>query len=1423
MAGKVVSIDGYSPLQSEHSGKVFLGKVAARAQNVLPTLPESEQSPEIEEGALQLNYDAVKKPLLTAQPVKVALNLGAYRVDREGRPTTVLESNFDLSRSKITNTVPNRVLDAFLRDLVGDPNFSLTDIYGVEDPEKFFAFLRGNIAHGVFSVDQLSWNKEPDFWVLTLNGHNIRVYETPISGKYLGSRADYVIDFSDPDLTRETREQRETRLKELPLAANVKRVFSFSGDEDPADSVFTAGINNAEFTETSRSYVPLASPLTLAAAQVLSVMENAFPGEFDVYSSVLATRPLSGEAGSIAFIRDKQFGSALQGLFPQLAPQTSASPAAMFEFDIPKGAGNVRLFLVPQPGSRFEKIKDLGKDEKAAQIKVLQQEINKAVEMAANGERAPFLRYAGEEHLSSLTGLRDTHAVVFDSQATAVVEGGKVELYFHMNDIGYASALNRTLQATLAADVPVASESDKQAFAVSLSRGIWPASTIAPNKVQERPRFVAPGDEIGFGIIGVRGRIGKQVHQLVTSNPNYVPEFWIGVQDIDTLIQQFKEDVGQGPSDVTRDGEVYELEKGKDEFKDHVLLRHKVTGERLAHPKTGRPLAIPYYNITMKPQQDPEAFERHLRDTLGDAMDRVETIFNAAGFGLDKNDPYYEAFLGGAKLKRIILTAPAKGAVDVTVVRGVNESALAKAVEGTEAGDVLFCSAASCTTNGLGRALIEFIGILDRAGFPQENTRFITHHAMTPSQGALFGAASAGKSQRTANDPRMSAMLEATGANKVVVEVWNSFKGKLSGVSHRDGNYAGSVLVVTAFIKSGDKPYPTTEQINAAFKEISERADLKGILSYKPGVLSTAQIAGDRTTSMFLPEFTKVESGQNGASVTVVVGYDNEAGYTDAVVRFDELLAMAARGLTPPDALRPVDAANQPLMNRIYAQHYEGLVERVKGYLTLAEIGLFEADQQVFNSTMAELLRSLQENPTAAGADNVLRAAQTALDRVEKLGSVQNLAVRRVENDLENTISEMKDALNRSELRGLDDALSALEDLGMNPAGDERAKILTVEDAARYADRAIRLNYQGFDLASLKVLADEWIRAGRTPYQGPDAIRDALGELNNIRGIESAAFLNHVANLVADRIRSFDGQPRSELRLAGSETFDSWQADYQAALPFLGSRYEDRRWVAVHMTRGIFAVIPAALASVIRDAARRFVQRDLFYFDGNFDRALNGVTLPAEIQTALNQPGLEISIAEKIENPDAHFLGVGELLSRKPNAYIYEVLVGASQEEALKLQRIFSEDPAYAAFSERYRITAASKKDLSRKLQDAAASVYNRVRGASDAANLAEFIERHVAYSSMDRETLVSGLTHSGWLIHDDLGRHPGLVAARMDRSVALAAGQLEPELIRKLGEIKALRKVISAAGSLMSGLNLQLIEELWNKEMAQRWFYRSA
>ncbi len=1426
MAGLVLSIDGYSTLQSEHSGKVFLGEVTHRFAKGSPTLGDRDEEIITQEEKPAFSYDPEEKPVLTKEPVRLAVNLGAFRVDKQGQSTGVLESNFDLSRAKITNTVPNRVFDAFLRSLVGNPNFSLTDIYGVEDAEKFFAFLRGNIAHGVFDINQMDVHKETDFWVLTLNGHNIRIHEAPAAPGILNQKVEYLIDFSDPDLTRETNEQREQRLKALQ-GGNLKRVFAFSGDEDPAARVLTPGINTQEFTDAQNLFLPLASPLTLAAAQVLSVIEKAFPGEFDVFSSVLATRPLSGEAGNIAFIRDKQFGSALKGLFPQIAPEVPGSPATMFEFDIPKGAGNVRLFLVPKPGSKFEQVKSLGKDEKAAMIKVLQKEINKAVETAAKGSLAPFLRYAGEEHLSSLTALRDTHAVVFDSQATAVVEGGKVELYFHMNDIGYAAALSKTLESFLAVDAEPIEALAKPLFAKQAAQGIWRTGTIAPNQIIQTPRFVAAGDEIGFGIIGVRGRIGKQVHQLLASNPNYVPEFWIGVQDIDTLIQQFKEDVGQGPADVVRDDEVYELEKGKDENKDHVLLKNKKTGAYLLNPKTNKPLAIPYYNITMKAQGDPEAFERHLRETLGDAIDRIETLFNAAGFGLDRNDPYYDAFLGGAKLKRIVLTAPAKGEVDVTVVRGVNESALAKAVENTE-GQVLFCSAASCTTNGLGRALIEFVGILENAGFPADSVRFITHHAMTPSQGALFGAASAGKSQRTANDPNMSAMLEATGANKVVVEVWNSFKGKLSGVSHRDGNYAGSVLVVTAFIKAGENKYPTAEEINRAFEDIAAREDLKGILSYKPGVISTGQIAGDRTTSMFLPEFTKVEIGKNGAAVTMVVGYDNEAGYTNAVIQFDQLLAMAARGVTPPAGLGAVDAANKALENKIYMQRYEALLHRVRGYLNLKALNLEQNQRAAFLESLQQLLAVLQQNTTSAGGNRVLEAARDAFSQVERIGTAENTEIRQVENDLENTIFEIEDALNgtqpRSELRSIELAIEALGNLGLSISDQDRIRFTSVEDAARYADQQIRVNFASLDLAGLKSRADKLIREGHTPYQGREAIERAVRELNEIRGIDAPAFLNHLANLVSDRIREI-GSARSELRdlSPAAPAFEDWKASYQTALPFLGADYESRRWVAVHMADGLFAVVPAALEPIIRDAAMQFLKQDLFYFDGNFERPTDALGVPASTQPSANQPGLEISVTRKIEDAETHFLAVATLLARKDQAYVHELLLDGDPEEAARLNQAFREEYGYTGFAGRYQVTAVSSKDLGKKIQGLVSGVYNNVRSASDAANLQDFIARHVAFSSPDRELLVKGLVNTGWLIHDDLGNHPGIIAARMDRSVSLAAGQLEPELIRKLGEIAALRKVISASGELFAGMNLQLIQDLWDNAVKQRWFYKSA
>ncbi|MBI3316697.1 MAG: hypothetical protein HYZ85_01660 [Candidatus Omnitrophica bacterium] len=836
----IISIDGYSPSKSETSGQVLWGELPFDYAVTTP-LPANGNG----------NGRSEVRPL--SFPARVAISLGAYRINKKGIVSDILESNFDDSLEVAVNTVHNRIFDAYLRGLIGNPNISLTDLYGVESVERFFSSLH-NPFHGRFPASSLNLKEENGQAVLEINGHEIRIHEqVPESATLRRFQTEVLIDLSNMNLTDENPGFRAARLRELQKEAELKHVIDFRGDEDPTE-------------DPDASYHALVSPLTLASAHILRVVEKKFNGDFDFVSGLLGARPITGDSGKINFRK-----------------------SSLLEYDIAKGAGSALLSLIPKQDSRFKAVaKELkaiksdkhltDKEKESKRQKLIYQSVNQHFEKAAQ-ETPDILRYADEEHLSSLLVIRDSQVVVFDSQATDIRENGQVELYFHFSDAGYAAALNRLIK-----------ENQTQEQQEKFSGGTIPANTTTRIAKQ-----VKEGDEIRFAIIGARGRIGKQLHQLLTSDPNYVPVFYLGVQDLDTFLLQFREDLSQGPMHTVRGDEIYELEKGTGENKDKLRLRNKKTGEYLAD-SYGKTILISYYHIQQRKDEVGDAFERRIRETLGDKkIDQVEVIFNASGFALDKNDNYYNAFKDGKNLKLVHFTSPAKGEVDVTIVRGVNEDKLVHLVE-SEPSKTLFCSDASCTTTALGRALIELDRFLQTSEQQVEYIRFVTHHSMTPSQGELYGAPSAGKSLRTANDPKMAAVLESTGANKVLAEVWPSFKGSLGGVSHRDGNYGGSIVFVHALVRSKAGVYPTADSINRHFEALAKTPALKGILSFDPHASSTAQIVGNRTASIFLPQFTRIETGEEGAAVTIALGYDNEAGYAQAVVDIDKLAALVRRG-----------------------------------------------------------------------------------------------------------------------------------------------------------------------------------------------------------------------------------------------------------------------------------------------------------------------------------------------------------------------------------------------------------------------------------------------------------------------------------------------------------------------------------------------
>lgn len=212
---------------------------------------------------------------------------------------------------------------------------------------------------------------------------------------------------------------------------------------------------------------------------------------------------------------------------------------------------------------------------------------------------------------------------------------------------------------------------------------------------------------------------------------------------------------------------------------------------------------------------------------------------------------------GGAK--KVILTAPAKDALDATVVLGVNDSVLKP--------EMKIISNASCTTN----CLAPMVKVLD------DNYKIVkgfmtTIHSYTNDQGLLDQPH---KDLRRARAGAMNIIPTSTGAAKAVGEVLPHLKGKLDGFALRVPTPDGSL---TDFVCVLNKD-ATKEEINAAMKSASEN-ELKGILEYTEDPIVSSDIVGSPYSCIF----DALSTMSKGNLAKVVGWYDNEWGYSCRVV-----------------------------------------------------------------------------------------------------------------------------------------------------------------------------------------------------------------------------------------------------------------------------------------------------------------------------------------------------------------------------------------------------------------------------------------------------------------------------------------------------------------------------------------------------------
>jgi glyceraldehyde 3-phosphate dehydrogenase len=213
---------------------------------------------------------------------------------------------------------------------------------------------------------------------------------------------------------------------------------------------------------------------------------------------------------------------------------------------------------------------------------------------------------------------------------------------------------------------------------------------------------------------------------------------------------------------------------------------------------------------------------------------------------------------GGAK--KVVISAPAEGEVDATIVYGVNHSKLTSSMS--------VISNASCTTNCLAplvKPLHDSIGLI--AGI------MTTIHAYTNDQ-VLTDVFH--KDLRRARSATMSMIPTKTGAAAAVGLVLPELKGKLDGFAVRVPTINVSMVDLTFTAKRAT----TVEEINKILKEAAH-GPLKGILAYNDQPLVSVDFNHDPASSTYDASLTKVI---DGTLVKVCSWYDNEWGFSNRML-----------------------------------------------------------------------------------------------------------------------------------------------------------------------------------------------------------------------------------------------------------------------------------------------------------------------------------------------------------------------------------------------------------------------------------------------------------------------------------------------------------------------------------------------------------
>ena len=215
----------------------------------------------------------------------------------------------------------------------------------------------------------------------------------------------------------------------------------------------------------------------------------------------------------------------------------------------------------------------------------------------------------------------------------------------------------------------------------------------------------------------------------------------------------------------------------------------------------------------------------------------------------------------GGSVKKVVISAPASGQIDLTTVMGANDELYDPLTHNV-------VSNASCTTN----CLAMIVKVL-RDNFGLKNGHMTTVHSYTNDQKIVD---SPHKDIRRARAGALSMIPTSTGATKAIEEIFPELKGNLSAISVRVPTPNVSMVDFVANIEKKT----TLDEINNAFDKASS-SYLNGYLGIAHDGAVSMDLLGNSNSAIYDPFGTSVISD---SFIKIVAWYDNEYGYSSRVI-----------------------------------------------------------------------------------------------------------------------------------------------------------------------------------------------------------------------------------------------------------------------------------------------------------------------------------------------------------------------------------------------------------------------------------------------------------------------------------------------------------------------------------------------------------